>query len=304
MKVSVLNWLLDSDPAIRWQALLDLAEADSVAVVTERAKVAECGWGAELLAQQTEQGSWQGDDLSLLRTLHCLVLLKDMGVDPDSQRVRTMVVRVDQNLRWEWHGNRPFFSGEVEPCINGEVLAVGSYFGINCSVVLARLLGEQLEDGGWNCDAPASTRSSFHTTIAVLEGILAHERSFGATPATLAARGRAEEYLLQRQLFRRLSTGAVIDDEWTRPHFPSTWHYDIVRGLEYFRVANRPFDNRMQQALDLVQLRRHQNGRWPLAKPYQDDRLKFEMETKVGSASRWNTLRAMRVLRRFAPDSL
>ncbi len=304
MRVSILKWLLDSDPSIRWQVLRDLAGADSATVANERSRVGDSGWGAELLAQQTVEGSWQGDDPTLLRTTHCLVLLKDMGVDPEERRVRTMITKVAQNLRWEWHGGRAFFQGEVEPCINGKVVTIGSYFGINCSALLERLLGEQLDDGGWNCEAPASSRSSFHTTIAVLEGVLAHEQAFGITTATAEARKRAEEYLLQRQLCHRLSTGEIIDKEWTRLHFPPTWHYDILRGLDYFRIAGRELDDRMQEAIDFVKQRRHQNGRWPLTKPYKDDLLKFDMETKVGAASRWNTLRALRVLKHFSPKSL
>lgn len=297
MKQSVLRWLMESDPAIRWQVLRDLLDAEPEAVRTERSRVARTGWGADLLAQQTERGEWQGDNLSLLRTTHCLVLLRDLGVSPQDPAVQTAVKRVADHLRWEYHGGNPFFEGEVEPCMNAKVLAVGSYFGIRCDRVLECLLGEQLVDGGWNCDAPLGQRSSFHTTIVVLEALLEHETAFGAIADTAAARARGEEYLLERRLLRRLSTGEIIERAWTRFHFPPQWHYDVLRGLEYFRTASRQPEERMNEAIDIVWQRRHQNGRWPLVKPWPDDLLHFDMETQVGAASRWSTLRALRVLR-------
>lgn len=298
---STITWLLNSDPAIRWQVMRDLADAEPAAVQAERALVAHTGWGAALLAQQTGEGLWQGDDATRLRTLYCVGLLMDLGADPQDEDVRTALGKAAA-VRWVYHDNRPFFTGEVEPCINGKVLAAGSYFGIRCGEILARLLGEQLPDGGWNCEAPEnSNRSSFHTTIAVLEGLLQYEKAFGADGDVKAAKARGEEYLLERRLFRRLSTGEVINKAWTRFHYPSTWHYDVLRGLEYFRAAGR-HDGRLAEAIDLVLLRRHQNGRWPLNKPYPEDLLQFNMETQIGAASRWITMKAMRVLRWYRAE--
>jgi hypothetical protein len=297
IKKSLLTWLLDSDPSIRWQVLRDLADADRSVAFGERSKIAETGWGAALLAQQTPSGFWEGDDFTMLRTIYCLGLLKDMGLDPQHEKAQVMISRAASNLRWDALDGRPFFDGETEPCVNGKILAAGSYFGIKCSKLLDLLLSEQLEDGGWNCDAPQSKRSSFHTTIAVLEGILAYEEAFGGSSQTGNARARAEEYLLERKLFRRHSTGEIIDKAWMRFHFPPTWHYDLLRGLEYMRTAQREPDERMGEAIEIVRLRRHQNGRWPIVKPYREDLLNFNMETQVGSASRWNTLRALRVLK-------
>lgn len=295
IRKSVLSWLLDSDPSIRWQVLQDLVKAEEAIVQIERNKVAESGWGAELLSQQTDRGYWSGDDLGLLRTIHCLILLKDLGVNPKAEKAIAMVDKVT-GLKWAYHGNQPFWDGEVEPCINGKVLAAGSYFGIRCERVLEKLLSEQLEDGGWNCEAPESKRSSFHTTIAVLEGLSEYEKAFGRTGDCTDARVKAEEYLLERRLFRRFSTGEVIDKAWLRFHFPPTWHYDVLRGLEYMRSSGRRPDERMGEAIEIVKLRRHQNSRWPLVKPYPDDLLKFPMETNIGAASKWNTMRALRVL--------
>ena len=196
--------------------------------------------------------------------------------------------------------HRPYFSGEVEPCINGGVLAQAAYFGelgAGDGRLLTRLLGEQLEDGGWNCEAPdKSRRSSFHTTISVLEGLLEYERAAGPNPAVTAARARGEEYLLERRLFRSRSTGKVIDWDWTRFSFPPRWHYDVLRGLDYFRNTGAPPDGRCGEAIELLLSKRRPDGRWALENPHEGD-VHFEIDSSPGNASRWNTLRALRVLR-------
>ncbi len=170
----------------------------------------------------------------------------------------------------ECDGNA-FFEGEVEPCINGQVGAVGAYFGQDVRGIVDRLLGEQLSDGGWNCEAPdGSTRSSFNTTICVLEALLEHERVGGGSPEVPDARLRGQEYLLERRLFRRLSTGDAIerdckgDTVWTRFAFPTWWHYDVLRALEYLRSAGLTPDERVAEAVDLVASKRDDEGRWPL----------------------------------------
>ena len=308
----LLEWLLDSDPAIRWQALRDLAGAPADVVVTERTRVAREGWGARLLALQGDDGQWAGGALFPARwagygageeqgqpwtaTAFSLVLLRDFGVDPGSERVRGAVARVRERCRWE-HAGEPFFSGEVEPCINGMVVALGAYFEQDVDRVVARLLDEQLEDGGWNCEAEnGSIRSSFHTTIRVLEGLLAHERATGGSPGSNAARRRGEEYLLERRLFRRKSTGAVVDPAWLRLSFPTRWHYDVLRGLEYFRTAGDPPDPRAGEAIELVRSKRQPDGTWLLENTHPGA-VHFALDEGDGRPSRWNTLRALRVLR-------
>ncbi|MBU6423544.1 MAG: hypothetical protein KGQ88_05860, partial [Chloroflexi bacterium] len=219
--VDVLHWLLDADPSVRRQALRDLADAPVEAVAAERARVATGGWGARLLALQGADGQWAGgacfpaafrwSDMETegqpwTSTLPTLQLLRDLGVDPADERVRRAVAEVKDHCRWE-HAGEPFFAGEVEPCINGRVVALGAYFGQDVDAVVTRLLGEQLADGGWNCEAEnGSVRSSFHSTIDVLEGLLEHERATGGSPEAIAARRRGEEYLLERRLIRRKST--------------------------------------------------------------------------------------------------
>jgi len=303
--MTVLDWLLDSDPSIRWQAMRDLTDASSDAVAAERARVASEGWGAQLLAMQGADGYWGRDDPHpdwvAYRTL---LLLRDMGLDPTSNEARRAVALARDNVTWKgvlpqdaaWHG-RPLFAGEVEPCINGRVVAIGSYFGQEVTEVVDRLLSEQMADGGWNCEQEnGSMRGSFGTTINVLEGLLAYERANGSTAAASAARKRGQEYLLERRLLRRLSTGEVIDPAFTHFLFPSGWHYDVLRGLEYFRAAGYLPDERVEEAMEVVKSRRDLDGRWPLEN-VQADEIVFDMGEREGMPSRWNTLRALRVLR-------
>jgi len=294
-----MRWLLDSDPSIRWQVMRDLGGEANDAVAAERSRIASEGWGAQLLDRQRPDGQW-GDgtsDPQWASTLHTLLLLRVMGLDPESARTRAMVRVVRDRVTWgPEFGDSPFFEGEVEPCINGGALALGSYFGEASDRLVERLLAEQLEDGGWNCEAErGSVRSSFHTTICVLEGLLEYEKAKGASAAVTNARARAHEYLLERRLFRRLSTGKVIDPSWTRFCFPTTWHYDVLRGLDYLRGAGVERDERVAEAIGLVLKRQHQNGRWPLHKPHADP-IHLDMEGGQGRPSRWNTLRALRVL--------
>jgi len=283
----------------------DLTDEAPDVVAAERARVATEGWGAQLLACQSRAGNWGGpdEDRGLLVTLYSLVVLMDLGLDPASQQARKMIERVDKQLAFKPLNNRPFLHGETEPCINGRILALGAYFKKPNDSLANRLLNQQLEDGGWNCEAveasakrPKSRRSSFHTTICVLEGLLAYEQAGRKRRAGTVARERGENYLLERRMFRSLRTGEVIDERWLRFSFPTFWHYDVLRGLDYLRSAGVEADSRVREAVKIVITRGHQNGRWPLNLLHRE-RIPLEMETDVGRASRWNTLRALRVLR-------
>ena len=299
---TAIDWLLDSDPAIRWQVMRDLVDTPADVVSVERARVVSEGWGAQLLGLQRADGNWgDGKTLPLWWTnMYTLVFLRDLGVDPASPRVRAAVDRVRDNVNWGAEfGNSPFFDGEVEPCINGRVVALGAYLGERRDALVDRLLGEQLADGGWNCEAErGSVRSSFHTTLCVLEGLLAFENAFGTTPTLTQARMRGQQYLLERRLLRRLSTGEVIDPLWTRFAFPPLWHYDVLRALDYFRSAGVKPDARFDEAMGLVIQRRRADGRWLLDVRHRDT-LHTEMAGEVGEPNRWVTLRALRVLRWF-----
>jgi hypothetical protein len=224
------------------------------------------------------------------------VLLHDFGVDPRHDAVQRAVAGVRARCRWE-HAGQPFFSGEVEPCINGMTAALGAYFDQDVEAVVARLVDEQLEDGGWNCEAEnGSVRSSFHTTIRVLEGLLAYERATAGSAHSIAARRRGEEYLLERRLFRRKSTGEVIDPAYLQFSFPTRWHYDVLRALEYFRAAGDPPDPRAGEAIDLLRSKQQPDGTWLLENTHPGA-VHFTLDAGDGRPSRWNTLRALRVLR-------
>jgi len=307
--VSVIDWLLDSDPAIRWQAMRDLTDAPPDQVAAERACVATEGWGARLLSLRRKDGLWDTDKSdSEWPSLLALLMLRDMGVDASSEEARTAIALVANNATWHsrgpWHGT-PVFAGEVEPCINGRVVTLGAYFGQDVTGIVERLLGEQMADGGWNCEQEnGSTRGSFHTTINVLEGLLEHERATGGSPGVTAARERGQEYLLERRLLRRLSSGEPIDPAFTLFSFPTGWHYDALRGLDYLRAAGVTPDPRLAEAIDVVRSKGDAEGRLPLENPHQSEMvnarlrdLEFDMDEREGRPSRWNTLRALRVLR-------
>lgn len=295
---SVIEWLLDSDPSIRWQVMRDITKEPEEKVMAERSRIASEGWGAQLINMQSPEGQWWPDldPWPLKNTLFTLVMLKDLGLDPSSKEAKDIIERVRNQVTWLYHDNSPFFDGETEPCINGRVLAIGAYFGEAQNRLVDRLLSEQLEDGGWNCEAPPSIHSSFHSTICVLEGLLEYERFQGADAAVTEARIRGQEYLMDRGMFRARSTGKVIDSSWTLFSYPPTYHYDILRGLDYLRNSNTTPDDRIEEAIGLVAMKQ-QNGRWLLENPHPD-RVTFEFEQE-GSSSRWNTLRALRVLDYF-----
>lgn len=305
--MDVLDWLLDSDPALRWQVQRDLAAAPEEVYSAERARIHAEGWGARLLALQGADGQWDGGTYfpdpydnsepgqPWTATTYSLLLLRDFGLDPSSGPARAAVGRVHRLSRWEEAG-QPFFDGEVEPCINGMAVALGSYFGHDVDGIVARLLDEQLDDGGWNCEAErGSVRSSFDTTINVLEGLLEYTKAGGGAPGVAAARQRGEEYLLERGLLRRKSTGALINPAWLQFSYPTRWRYDALRGLDYFRAAGRVPDSRMAEALDAVRSKRQPDGTWPLENTHPG-RTHFPLDAGDGRASRWNTLRALRVL--------
>ena len=294
--MTLMKWLLDSDPAIRWQVMRDLADEPNAAVAAERSRVAREGWGAQLLALQSPDGHWGGsEDRGWMATIYTLALLRELGPDPASDPIRKVIDLVRKRITWHQLDGQPFFDGETEPCINGAILASGAYFGVASQRLVERLLSEQLDDGGWNCDAPKSKRTSFHTTICVLEGLLQYEKLQGALPEVPRARLRGQDYLLERRMHRSLKSGQVIDSDWTRFSFPTTWHYDVLRGLDYLRSAGVKPDERVADAVDLVERTRDENGRWPL-QGFHFERVSFDMEPGVGQASRWNTLRALRVL--------
>ena len=312
--MDVTAWLLDSDPSIRWQVMRDLGDEPEDAVATERSRVATEGWGARLLALQPEDGYWGGDEYGEDRkSVHwSLQSLRRLGVDPDAPAVRDAVQKVRANVVWKYWDDLPYFSGEVEPCINGGVLASAAYFGAlgeGSDRIVARLLAEQLDDGGWNCDAPESSKASFDTTLCVLEGLAEYEHvASRALPseetdadrvvltAVTTARHRGEEYLLEHSLFRRLSTGEIVLPRYGNLAFPPYWFYDILRALDYFRSTGQVADPRIEDAIDRLIAQRQEDGRWLAGQPWPGE-VSFALDAPEDEPSRWNTLRALRVLR-------
>ena len=310
-----MEWLLDSDPVIRWQVLRDLRDAPEEQWRAERALVADFGWGARLLSLEDPDGQWAGGaflpagfdwtEWELLgqpwtATAFTLDQLREFGLDPSSEAARRAVSRIGRNSRWD-EGNQPFWEGEVEECINGRTVASGAYFGVDVAPIVERLVADQLDDGGWNCErANGSVRSSFDTTINVLEGLLVFERATGGTADSRAARAGGEEYLLARDLCRRLSTGKPADARFLLFTNPARWRYDVLRGLDYFRDAatltRAAPDPRLADAIDHVRARRRPDGTWPLDRR-DPGRVWFDVDEGPGEPSRWVTLRALRVLK-------
>jgi len=307
--MTVIDWLLDGDASIRWQVMRDLTREAPRAVARERGRVSIEGIGARLLTLQADDGRWGGAawNRGWNSTMHSLMLLRDLGLDPASGPAHRAVGLVRERVTWRGCGPREcednaFFAGEVEPCINGQVAAVGAYFGQDVRGIIDRLLREQLPDGGWNCEAPdRSTRSSFNTTICVLEALLEYERAGASSSEATEARLRGQEYLLARRLMRRRSTGEAIERDrksngsWKRFAFPTWWHYDVLRGLDYLCSAGVTPDERVVEAIGLVASKRGADGRW-LLETVHPGVMPIETDEGEGRPSRWNTLRALRVL--------
>lgn len=308
---AAIRWLLAGDPAIRWQTLRDLVGAPDRAVERERRRVARHGWGARLLARQDSAGTWAGGlsgDGGLYSpkwtsTTYTMLLLRDLGLPTTDRRARkACALLLDQGLQRDGgiaYGDWARWTRRGETCITGMVLSILSHFEYDdrrVDGVTDHLLEQQMGDGGWNCRRQAgATHASVHTTISVLEGLRLYERRGRAVRAVRAAQRRGREFLLAHRLFRSHRTGAVIKPAFTRFAFPPRWHYDVLRALDYFQAVRAPRDRRLAEAVELVRRGRRADGRWTLQHRYPG-KTYFEME-RPGGPSRWNTLRALRVLR-------
>ncbi len=315
----VVDWLLDSadsDPSIGWQVMRDLLDQPESEWAPERSKVETEGWGATLLDLEDESGMWangahfpngrdyepdEGDvGQPWTATSFSLSLLREFGLDPTSKRIQRSIRLIGENARWE-HDFQPYWEGEVEPCINGITVANGTYFGVDMTPVVERLVVEVLADGGWNCESEnGSVRSSFHTTINVLEGLLEYEKATGGTKESRDARLSGEEYLLKRALFQRLSTGEPAEDLLLSFINPYRWRHQVLRGLDYFRSAalltGSDRDPRLTKAIEYVRSRQNDDGTWNLDWS-PSGRVWFEIDDGEGKPSRWITLKALRVLK-------
>jgi hypothetical protein len=296
----VLDWLLAGDPAIRWQAERDLAGLPQVRWESTRALVSERGWGRRLLDRQDEGGTWGGGlyGPKWTSTTYTLLQLRRFGLSEKNLQALAGCRRLLDDADWV-DGGVSYWSSQrlAERCVNGMVLSLVSYFGVADERLddIARLLvASRLPDGGWNCqDHRGATHSSFHTTISVLEGLLEWKRR-RATDEADPEIAAGHDFMFEHRLYRSHRSGEVIDENWTRFHFPPRWHYDVLRGLDHLQDAGAPSDPRASDAIELVRRRMRPDGRWGKGSQYSGRRY-FDLEP--GKApGRWNTLRALRVL--------
>jgi hypothetical protein len=301
-----IEWLLAGDPAIRWQTLRDLVGAAERTVDRERRKVARDGWAAHLLARQDVEGTWDGGLYSpkWTSTTYTMLLLRDFGLPATNRQARRACrLLLEHGLQRDGginYGTWAQWTGRSETCITGMILSILSYFELEddrLETIAGHLLEQQMPDGGWNCArANGATHASMHTTISALEGLRHYELHRARNVRRLrAAQRRGREFLLEHRLFRSHRTGEIIKPVFARFAFPPRWHYDILRALDYFRTVNAPRDERLREAIDIVRGAQRPDGRWLLQNVYPG-KTYFELERR-GAPSRWNTLRALRVLK-------
>ncbi len=303
-------WLMAGDPSIRWQVKRDLLDEPASVYTVEREAVASQGWGAQLLARQTADGNWGGGRYSpkWKSTTYTLLLLRQLGLPPGNQQA----LRGCENFFFrglEKDGGLNFWKSfhHSETCINGMILSLLSYFhhpDERVHSVAEYLLRDQMPDGGWNCERlKGATHASFHTTISVLEGLSEYATTYPPAQAAIApALEAAREFLLQHHLYQSHRTRQPADPAMTRMHFPPRWHYDFLRGLDYFQSVKAPLDERLQEALKLLKNKQGSDGRWVLNTPWPGV-VYFQLEA-TGQPSRWNTLRALRVLKWAGNDHI
>ncbi len=305
----VIGWLLDGDPAIRWQVKRDLLDAPSLEYGADRAAVATSGWGRRLLDLQDRRGTWDGGlyGPKWTSTTYTLALLRRLGLEPGNEPARRGVELLWDGARYFDGGLTPAVTIDLpEACVTSMYLAFAFYFGFEdprVNTALDWLLADQLTDGGWNCEAVRSGahHSSFHTSISALEALAEARRVMPDAPAITAALAGGREFFLAHRLHRSHRTGEVVDPAFSRLSFPPRWHYDILRGLDHFATMASPWDDRFNDALETLARKRRRDGTWPVQQKYSG-RVWFDME-KTGGPSRWNTLRALRVLRWAEPSS-
>jgi hypothetical protein len=301
---SVVDWLLQGDPSVRWQVHADLLDSGKETIQKERIKIANEGWGAKLLELQDEAGTWAKALYSpkWTSTTYTLLLLRRLGLDPDNKQAQKGCnILLEEGFSKDGGINYwQRYSNQSETCVTGLTLSILAYFNVKdqrLAEIAEHLLRAQMDDGGWNCRRPyGATHSSFHTTLIVLEGFREYLQKFQEhSKGVLKARDRAVEFLLQHRLYKSHRTGRIVKPQMTQFCFPPRWKYDVMTVLDYLRSENIPRDERMQDAVELVISRRKKDGKWLLPSPHPG-RIFFELE-KAGEPSRMNTLRGLRILR-------
>jgi len=300
---STIKWLLEGDPAIRWQTFRDLVSAGKKKILQEQKLVAKKGWGARLLSLQEPSGTWSGGLYSpkWTSTTYTMLLLRDLGLSPEHpQALKACALLLDKGCYEDGGINFGSYHKHSETCITGMILSIVAYFQLRddrLHRLVEYLLRQQMKDGGWNCQSyKGATHSSFHTTILALEGLHEYEKSYPQKVSKVQkAEKKAREFLLIHKLFKSHRTGEIVHPAMTRFSFPPRWHHDILRALDYFQEVGADKDKRLGDAIEIVRKRQKKDGRWVLQNRYPG-RTFFEME-KVGEPSRWNTLRALRILK-------
>jgi hypothetical protein len=312
---AVLDWMLDTDPALRWQVERDLAGAAPEVWQATRERVATDGFGAKLLALQDADGQWAGGSYfpadfdwhgpeaakgagqPWTATTWSLNSLREWGLDPAV--LAGTAEKLEANSRWDYN-NGPYWQGEVDCCINAYTIANGSWLGTDVAELANWFLDHQMADGGWNCEwEEGSVRSSFNSTLNSLKGLLYYEAMTGGTPELTQARHAAEEYLLERRLMYRLSTGERHDAWVSHFAYPFRWFYSLPKALDYFRAATR-FDRttpdaRLAEAAEVIGEARTPDGKW-IQERRHPGRAWFDIDVPVGEASPWLTFFCSRAL--------
>lgn len=311
-----LDWLLDSDPALRWQVEHDLIGAPEHVWQATRAQIAHQGFGAVILARQDADGQWAGGayapapgfsdagvierragDQPWIATTWALRDLREMGLDAEA--LAGTAEKLAENCRWEYD-DLPYWGGEVDVCINAFTLATGAWLGADVSALRAWFPQHRLADGGWNCEAEEgdSERSSFHSTLNAVVEMLAYERITG-DGSLRDTRHAGEEYLLERRLMRRLSTGEIVGDWVTDFIAPSRWQYSALSALDHFRQVSEfegsEPDRRLAEAVEAVRASRRPDGTW-LQGGAHGGAVWVETDVPPGEPSKWLTLIGTRVL--------
>ena len=305
LDADVIEWLMAGDPAIRWQVMRDILAWPECEYEHERQRVPCEGWGKQLLALRDETGTWADGIYSpkWTSTTYTLLTLRAMGL-PQQTHEGVLGARLIMEALLGPLNDSKFTERlqRVDLCVNGMMLSLLSYFRVcdkRVERIVEHIIEEQMEDGGWNCARRrhGAVHSSLHTTLNVLDGLGDYLEFSGknADDQVRDAMRRAEEFMLQHRLFLSDKTGAVIREEFTRFSFPPRWHYDVLRGLDYFRWQQTERDNRLLDAITLLEETRAKDGRWKLRNRHPGKEF-FQLE-KVGQPSQWNTLRALRILK-------